>query len=208
MCRTHVGEHILRAILEISEANLREQIHPGYPCSFCGRTGCNIDLTKTSSSYQPASNCPRAHKFSLAPAKKYSACMPSTNVPLHCDLCETDPTTKKKPTFWKYNIFNHIQHKHPRNWDAEARRTKGLSEAFVASIQVDIDPRELTAIAPSATRIYPIPDAEAEVRSQQDRQPLASVLATLHSSIVLANTSSSSLNARSFFSTEFSSTYM
>ncbi|KAH9910636.1 uncharacterized protein B0H18DRAFT_1176982 [Fomitopsis serialis] len=172
MCRTHVGEHILRAILEVPEANLREQIHSVYPCGFCGRTGCNIDLLKTSSSYQPASNCPHAHKFNLAPAKKYSARMPSTNVPLHCDLCETDPTTKKKPTFWKYNIFNHIQDKHPRNWEAGTRRTKGLSKAFIASI--DIDPRELTAIAPSATRIYPIPDAEADAQSQQDGMSTAS----------------------------------
>ncbi|KAH9907697.1 uncharacterized protein B0H18DRAFT_865830, partial [Fomitopsis serialis] len=87
LLRTHVGEHILRAILGVQEPQLQERVHADYPCGFCGRTGCQISLTKTASSYHPVSGCPRAHKFSLASAKKYSARMPSTNVPLHCELC-------------------------------------------------------------------------------------------------------------------------
>ncbi|KAH9838066.1 uncharacterized protein C8Q71DRAFT_672469, partial [Rhodofomes roseus] len=84
-----------------------------YPCGFCRRTGCDVGLSKTTSSYQPVSNCPHAHKFSLASAKKHSARMPSTNVPLQCDLCDVNPATKLKPVLWKYNIFRHIQDVHP-----------------------------------------------------------------------------------------------
>ncbi|KAH9844334.1 uncharacterized protein C8Q71DRAFT_698404, partial [Rhodofomes roseus] len=171
LCRTHVSEHILRALLGITEPSLRERVHADYPCGFCGRTGCGISLQKTSSSYQPASSCSRAHKFSLASAKKHSGRMPSTNVPLHCELCDIDPHTKQKPVFWKYSIFQHIRESHPQHWDTETHRTQGLSEGFIASINVD--PREVGAIAPSATRAYPIPDAEAEARLHQGAQATA-----------------------------------
>lgn len=97
--------------------------------------------------------------------------MPSTNVPLQCELCDTDPATKQKPVVWKYNVFQHIRQTHAHHWDTETRRARDLSEGFTASINVD--PREVGAIAPSATQPYPIPDAEAEARLRQSSQDTA-----------------------------------
>ncbi|EPS99542.1 hypothetical protein FOMPIDRAFT_64854 [Fomitopsis schrenkii] len=166
LLRSHVGEHILRALLGVEETNLQEKVHRHYPCGFCGRTGCQISLLKTSSSYQPVSRCLRAQKFTLAAAKKHSNRMKSTNAPIHCDLCDVDPATKQKPVFWKYNMFQHIHEKHPSHWDPATSRTTRLSKTFIKAIDAEL--KELQAIAPGATQPYPIPDPDVVSEPRRD----------------------------------------
>lgn len=45
-------------------------------------------------------------------AQKSSKGAPSTNVPIHCQLCTPNPVSGDQPTIWKYNAMYHIITKH------------------------------------------------------------------------------------------------
>ncbi|KAJ7749791.1 hypothetical protein DFH07DRAFT_681751, partial [Mycena maculata] len=114
--RAHVGLHILRAIRGPRERLLYEEIMLPDPCGFCGRSGCQVDVTKSGKTLKATSSCIRQHPFKYGNAKKFSVATPSTNVPIDCALCDIIPPRKIAPAYWKYSMFSHIQSTHPRNW--------------------------------------------------------------------------------------------
>ncbi|GJE90877.1 hypothetical protein PsYK624_070210 [Phanerochaete sordida] len=153
--RSHVGGHVLRALLGVSE-NVKELTIPSTACGFCGRPGCVLSLSTTalppSTHPEVSSSCPRAHHFVLGKAKRSSARMPSTNVPIRCLLC---PQTAGA-FHWKFSIFHHIRVAHPLFWDS----SKGSISSTVPQIFADtlaITSEELGRIAADAPLTYPGP---------------------------------------------------
>ncbi|GJE96062.1 hypothetical protein PsYK624_122550 [Phanerochaete sordida] len=153
--RSHVGSHVLRALLGVSE-NVKELTIPSTACGFCGRPGCVLSLSTTalppSTHPEVSSSCPRAHHFVLGKAKRSSARMPSTNVPIRCLLC---PQTAGA-FHWKFSIFHHIRVAHPLFWDS----SKGSISSTVPQIFADtlaITSEELDRIAADAPLTYPGP---------------------------------------------------
>ncbi|KAJ7022323.1 hypothetical protein C8F04DRAFT_971636 [Mycena alexandri] len=111
--RPHVGRHILLARQGVLEPGLFEPVGTVLPCGFCGRSGtCSINLQKTTTTYQPMSECPNARSFSIAAALKGSKSTPCTNAPVLCTLCPQNPKQKERPAVWRYNMLGHIRISH------------------------------------------------------------------------------------------------
>ncbi|KAJ7724821.1 hypothetical protein DFH07DRAFT_758857 [Mycena maculata] len=107
--RAHVGKHILLARQNVPEEGLFEPIGRTLPCGYCGRSGtCTITLQKSTTTYQPASDCPSARSFTVSAALKGSKTTPCTNAPVLCLLCPQDPKQKERPAVWRYNMLQHI----------------------------------------------------------------------------------------------------
>ncbi|KAI0681858.1 hypothetical protein C8T65DRAFT_597993 [Cerioporus squamosus] len=142
--RAHVGKHILRAKYGVAEPGLKEQVSfcitgRSYPCGFCGRGTCTIVLLAKGKSMQVESNCARAHKFSYGQAIKTNRTTPSTNVPVFCTLCPRDPATKRHPTFWKYNMRDHIKIEHSSHWEGLLDEPIGLDSELALSIRIEAE---------------------------------------------------------------------
>ncbi|KDQ51735.1 hypothetical protein JAAARDRAFT_198816 [Jaapia argillacea MUCL 33604] len=148
--RGHVGGHILRSLWGVGEDKLRQQVDSILPCGFCGHTSCSIDLLSLSArTLQSHSSCSRSHKFSYGPATKFSKNTPSTNVPLFCTLCPLNPSSKKHPVFWKYNMRHHIKDYHPHKWNSLLDEPSGLDPAL--SEKFSISPQEYSALGITRT---------------------------------------------------------
>ncbi|KAJ7898149.1 hypothetical protein B0H13DRAFT_2337610 [Mycena leptocephala] len=115
--RDHVARHLAANRIGVKE-NLKHPLTDN-PCGFCGRSGTyNLDLSKTTRSYIPESNCPYFRKFSLASAEKTTTSGPSTNRPLRCEIChgsqpERTQIRRHEHVFWSYNLPAHIESSHP-----------------------------------------------------------------------------------------------
>lgn len=83
------------------------------PCGFCGRDGCTIQLLQHSTKrFEVKSNCMYHYDFNYHAAAKSNATTPTTNVPLFCPLCPAHQTSGIRPTFWKYNLDDHLRAEH------------------------------------------------------------------------------------------------
>ncbi|RDB21067.1 hypothetical protein Hypma_011807 [Hypsizygus marmoreus] len=142
LARSHVGEHILRALIGIREPHLFEQIDPTTACGFCGRSSCfppSISLgPKNRRTTTFTFTCPRQHPIRLKTATKSTPRRPSTNVPVLCTLCPAQSSTCTSTStgepgtraFWKYAMFSHIRAVHPEKWDVEARQPCGVGKGL------------------------------------------------------------------------------
>jgi hypothetical protein len=110
------------------------QISRIMPCSFCGIGTCSVQLEKSNSTYQVISECPRQHNISLGSAAKYTVTTPCTNIPIICDLCPVDHTTKICPAIWKYNIIEHLLSAHP-GLDVPQNLTDSISKDEGAALK-------------------------------------------------------------------------
>ncbi|EIN12608.1 hypothetical protein PUNSTDRAFT_130865 [Punctularia strigosozonata HHB-11173 SS5] len=132
--RAHVGAHILRCQFGVIGERLQGRARFPNSCRFCGRSGtCTLALMKLAGEVSDLTagkvetNCPRAHTFSIAWAKKASKSKPSTNVPIACPFCPANPVTKQWPAFWKYNMYSHIRNEHPDHWNFAKEHPTNLS---------------------------------------------------------------------------------
>ncbi|KAG2740920.1 hypothetical protein P692DRAFT_201727493 [Suillus brevipes Sb2] len=126
--RSHMGQHILRALTNTPES-LKEQIKVGkvLPCGFCGRSGlpeCAIRI-KVVANGPPSleTKCIYHFVFKYKFADKGSKNTPCRNVPIRCTLCHPvlppEPgklSRKIIPTFidaiWRYNMVEHVLSQH------------------------------------------------------------------------------------------------
>ncbi|EIW60546.1 uncharacterized protein TRAVEDRAFT_45796 [Trametes versicolor FP-101664 SS1] len=140
--RSHVGTHILRSQVGISEPLLTRKPGPSHPCGFCGLSGCSIALRSAGKKMEIRSNCKYHYDFSYNAALRSTANGPSTNVPVHCPICPIDPGTQLPPSYWRYNLEDHIHHDH-------------AEEALAIAAGTD------TPLAAKAARVKHVSKAEA-----------------------------------------------
>lgn len=87
------------------------------PCGLCLRSypGCEFYLQKAKgrdgnwSVNSKKSKCPNLIRFSYGIPEAPTQSSPSSNVPLHCDLC-----SKSDPAIWRYNFEQHFARAHPK----------------------------------------------------------------------------------------------
>ncbi|KAK7006881.1 hypothetical protein R3P38DRAFT_3213632 [Favolaschia claudopus] len=135
----HVGSHVFKSIKGITDPNLHEPVDSANPCGFCGRAGCQVDLSGLPTSRatpKVTSSCVRAHPFSYGHRKKYSAATPCTNVPIFCTLCTVIPPRKSPPAFWKYSMYPHIRVAHPQHWDELWNRPTNLPADLALNLAI------------------------------------------------------------------------
>ncbi|KAK6984142.1 hypothetical protein R3P38DRAFT_2418829, partial [Favolaschia claudopus] len=133
----HVGTHIFKSVKGIPEHNLHEQVDPVNPCGFCGRAGCQIDLSglpNARTTPKLVAGCSRAHPFSYGHRKKSAT--PCTNVPILCMLCPVIAPRKSPPVFWKYSMYPHIRVAHPQHWDDLLSRPMNLPADLALNIAI------------------------------------------------------------------------
>ncbi|KAJ7041428.1 hypothetical protein C8F04DRAFT_947209 [Mycena alexandri] len=166
--RAHVSVHILRAMCNVREPDLHEQVALPNPCGFCGRTGCGVEITKAGKSFRITSTCFRQHAFAYGFAKKYS-----TNVPIACELCDIVAPRKTHPAFWKYSLPSHIQSVHPRYWDDIGGVPQNLPPEFANKIVI---PREELVAFGIAMGLADAPSAQSLApASRGSKQPFSNV---------------------------------
>nr|GAT44333.1 predicted protein [Mycena chlorophos] len=112
--RVHIGTHLYRFQRGMDDELLDELEH-GHACGFCGRCNapeCTVSLTRTQSSFNVVSQCPRYSEFRYGSAET----MASRNIPVVCTLCH--PSTHKRnetlPAHWRYNMRLHLKEEHPQ----------------------------------------------------------------------------------------------
>ncbi|KAG2147863.1 uncharacterized protein EDB93DRAFT_1085311 [Suillus bovinus] len=86
------------------------------PCGFCGQSGHPVKLVKQKRTFQPQSSCPQAISFSLGVAANSSKASPSTNAPIHCQLCPV--SSGDCAIFWKYNVHQHVTSSHDTSYES------------------------------------------------------------------------------------------
>ncbi|KAF7293732.1 hypothetical protein HMN09_01168400 [Mycena chlorophos] len=110
--RVHIGTHLYRFQRGLNDELLTGLEH-GDACGFCGRCGapeCAVSLTRTQTTSNVVSNCPRYSEFRYGSADN----MPCRNVPVLCTLCnETAPKRKARPAHWRYNMRLHLKEERP-----------------------------------------------------------------------------------------------
>ncbi|KAF8218166.1 hypothetical protein K438DRAFT_1901061 [Mycena galopus ATCC 62051] len=118
----HVGQHILKSLLGVTEPDIILLVSSDSPCGTCGgpSTGeaCYIQIK----SGKADSNCSSAYPFQIAAASKFSDKWPCTNVPIRCSLGCNE-------IHYKYNFPQHLEKRHP-SW------RKLISASSLAQIQV------------------------------------------------------------------------
>ncbi|KAG1737818.1 uncharacterized protein EDB91DRAFT_1082919 [Suillus paluster] len=110
--RSHMGGHILCVQLGAQDNNV-SMIDP---CGFCGQSGHPVKLIKQKRTFQPQSSCPQAIAFSLGAVTNSSKASPSTNAPIHCQLCSV--SSGDRAIFWKYNVHQHITSSHDASYES------------------------------------------------------------------------------------------
>ncbi|KIK79954.1 hypothetical protein PAXRUDRAFT_159905 [Paxillus rubicundulus Ve08.2h10] len=107
---SHMGGHILRAQMGISEDNINVSMVD--PCGFCSQSGHPVQLVKEGwkRTFQPSSSCPFSIIFSIGAAANSTKTSPSTNVPIQCPLCLS--SSSDHSTILKYNMAHHISAVH------------------------------------------------------------------------------------------------
>ena len=86
---------------------------------------------------------------------------PSTNIPIHCPLCEAD-SAGSPVTIWKYNAIQHILTEHPDPDNSDQHKT--ISPEFWIKIMIRKAEEKAMGIQEERTRDYrnrhEIPDSE------------------------------------------------
>jgi hypothetical protein len=79
-------------------------------CGCCGLGGCFTQfITDRKKPMLIQSCCPYHYsKMNYTAATKSIKTSPSTNVPVHCALCLSQPVSEDLKTIWKYNSMHHI----------------------------------------------------------------------------------------------------
>ncbi|KAJ7659168.1 hypothetical protein DFH06DRAFT_1406208 [Mycena polygramma] len=117
----HMGQHVLKALQGVPEADIYDGVSPDHPCGTCGAASndtCRIRIKSGNAD----SNCPSAYAFRISAAAQFSDTRPCTNIPIRCALgCEE--------MHWKYNFPQHFTQRHP-SWRQVA------SAAFLEKLQV------------------------------------------------------------------------
>ncbi|KZT71914.1 hypothetical protein DAEQUDRAFT_643913, partial [Daedalea quercina L-15889] len=85
--REHVSQHILFALHDMSEANMKSEVGL-FPCSFCGREDtCTHLLTKKNGKPYIATNCPYHYEGMHYVNPMDPGQTKFSNTPIFCTMC-------------------------------------------------------------------------------------------------------------------------
>ena len=130
--RNHVGYHILCKLCTHPDPIFQDI--GLIPCGFCGLDDCNTYLALVSDKASITSDCPYHHTRMIYKAANISSnATSSTNIHIHCPLCEAD-SAGSPVTIWKYNAIQHILTEHPDPDNSDQHKT--ISPEFWIKIMI------------------------------------------------------------------------